>query len=257
MKFVPSKLLFAILVLIPVSAAAETIYMKDGSSITGKIKSVGTDAVVIDTSIGEMTVESAKISRLDRTTTSEVLPKRTYADWHTKQKNGLGFGLGVTSMPGVIMFYDRNLNTTSQWHTQLDVNAMSRSNVLGDEIIKTQRTMILTTYRRFFSENSGFYVGAGAGYADSKFEYNSSSFSTPYQYTSKANGVFLLGEIGWQGIEGYYFHVGLQPAAYISSSDNFDISNIPDVSNHRSVANEEHDAQKTLSQVSVGFGWFF
>ncbi len=255
MKFLPSKLLFAIFVLIPITAVAETIYLKDGSSITGKIKSVGTDAVVINTSVGDMTVESAKISRLDRTTASEEASRKTYADWHMKQKNGLGFGLGATSMPGVIIFYDRNLSGTSQWHTQLDVNAMSRSNILGEQVIKTQRTMILTTYRHFFGENNGFYVGAGAGYADSKFEYNSSY--SPTRYTSKANGVFILGEIGWQGIEGYYFHVGLQPAAYISSSDNFDINNIPNVSNHRSAATQEHDAQKQLSQVSVGFGWFF
>jgi hypothetical protein len=257
MKFIPSKLLLAFLVLIPLSAGAETVFLKDGTSISGKIKNVGTEAVVIETSIGEMTVESAKVLRLDRTTDAQPAPKKTYADWHTQQKNGLGFGLGVTSMPGIILFYDRNLSPTSQWHTQLDVNAMSRSTVLGDKIIKTQRNMVLTTYRHFFSENSGFYAGAGGGYADSKFEYNSSSFYTPYQYSSKASGVFLLGEIGWQGIEGYYFHVGLQPAAYITSSDNFDINSIPNVSNHRSVANQEHDAQKQLSQVSVGFGWFF
>ena len=213
--------------------------------------------MVIETSIGEMTVESAKVSRLDRATDAQPAPKKTNADWRMQQKNGLGFGLGVTSMPGIILFYDRNLSATSQWHTQLDVNAMSRSTVFGDKIIKTQRNMLLTTYRHFFSENSGFYVGAGGGYADSKFEYNGSSFYTPYQYSSKASGVFLLGEIGWQGIQGYYFHVGLQPAAYISSSDNFDINSIPNVSNHRSAANQEHDSQKQLSQVSVGFGWFF
>jgi hypothetical protein len=259
MKFIPSKLLLAFLALIPLSAGAETVFLKDGTSISGKIKNVGTEAVVIETSIGEMTVESAKVLRLERTTDAQPAPRKTYADWHTQQKNGLGFGLGLTSMPGIIMFYDHNLSTTSQWHTQLDVNAMSRSNVLGEQIIKTQRSMILSTYRHFFSENSGFYVGAGGGYADSKFEYKGTPLfsSSTYQYDSKASGVFLLGEIGWQGIEGYYFHVGLQPAAYITSSDNFDINSIPNISNHRSVANQEHDAQKQLSQVSVGFGWFF
>jgi hypothetical protein len=207
-----------------------------------------------------MTVESAKVLRLDRTTDAQPAPKKTYADWHSQQKNGLGFGLGATSMPGIILFYDRNLSSTSQWHTQLDVNAMSRSTILGDQVIKTQRNMLLTTYRQFFSENSGFYVGAGGGYANSKFEYNGSTLYpsyTSYQYSSTAKGVFLLGEIGWQGIQGYYFHVGLQPAVYVASSDDFNINNVTDISNHRSVANQEHDAQKQLSQVSVGFGWFF
>jgi hypothetical protein len=257
MKSLTNNLLLALVVLIPISAGAETIYLKDGSTITGKIMNVGTDTVVINTSVGEMTVESAKILKLDQMTHVEAAPKKTYAEWHTQQKDGLGFGLGVTSMPGIILFYDRNLSGISQWHVQLDVNAMSRSNVFGDQIVKTQRSMLLTTYRHFFSEDSGFYVGAGGGFADSKFEYNSPSYSTPHQYTSKANGVFLLGEIGWQGKDGYYFHVGLQPAAYISSKDNFDINSIPNTYNHRSVARDEHDAQRQLSQISVGFGWFF
>ncbi|MBU1424289.1 MAG: hypothetical protein KKH12_14915 [Gammaproteobacteria bacterium] len=260
MKFSPRHLLLAFLALIPFTAGAETIYLKDGTSITGKIKSVGTDAVVMDTAIGEMTIESANISKLDRTnkeTIKEEVPIKTNADWRMQQKDGLGFGLGATLMPGIIFFYDRNLSTTSQWHTQLDLNAMSRTNVNGDEIIKTQRNMLLTTYRHFFDENSGFYIGAGGGYADSKFEYNNPSPYAPYQYTSKASGVFLLGEIGWQGTKGYYFHVGLQPAAYISSTDDFDINNIPSVTNNRSSANKEHDALKQLSQISVGFGWFF
>ena len=255
MKLSPRYLLLALLAFTPFSVFAETIYLKDGTSITGKIRNVGTDAVVIETSIGEMTVESEKIARLDRTAVEA--PAKTNADWRMQQKNGLGFGLGVTSMPGILVFYDRNLDPTSQWHTQIDVNAMSRSTILNEKIIKTQRTMILTTYRHFFSEDSGFYIGAGGGYADSQFEYNGSSLYTPYQYTSKASGVFLLGEIGWQGTKGYYFHVGLQPAAYISSKDDFNIYNISDVSNHRAVANDEHAAQKQLSQVSVGFGWFF
>jgi hypothetical protein len=257
MKFIQSRLLLALLVLLPLSAGAETVFLKDGTSISGKIKNVSTESVVIETSIGEMTVESAKVLRLDRATDALPTPRKTYADWHSQQKNGLGFGLGVTSMPGIILFYDRNLSSTSQWHTQLDVNAMSRSTVLGDKIIKTERTMLLTTYRQFFSEESGFYFGAGGGYADSQFNYDGSILYAPYHYSSKASGVFLLGEIGWQGNQGYYFHVGLQPAAYISSKDNFDINSIPNVSNHRSVASQDHDSLKQLSQVSVGFGWFF
>jgi hypothetical protein len=257
MKLTPSNLLLAFALLLPIGAAAETIFLKDGTSITGKIKNVGPESVVIDTSIGEMTVESAKIERLDRTAGAETAPKMTNSDWRMQQQNGLGFGLGVTSMPGIVLFYDHNLSSTSQWHTQLDVHATSRSTMFGEEIIKAQRNMLLTTYRQFFSENSGFYFGAGGGYADSKFEYNSASYYTPYQYSSKASGVFLLGEIGWQGNKGYYFHVGFQPAVYISSSDDFDINRVPNDSNHRAEANDVHDAQKQLSQISLGFGWFF
>ncbi len=256
MKITPFHMFLAFFALIPAIAGAETIYLKDGTSITGTIKSVGTETVVIETSVGEMSVESAKISKLDRT--SKVAPGKTNGEWRIQQNNGLGFGLGIASMPGITLFYDHNLSATSQWHTQLDMNAMKHSSLFGGQTIDTRRNMLLTTYRYFFNDNSGFYVGAGGGYSSSEFEYNNSSYyATPYRYTSKASGVFLLGEIGWQGIQGYYFHVGLQPAAYISSSDNFDINNVPDVSNHRSVANDDHDAMKKLSQISLGFGWFF
>jgi hypothetical protein len=277
MKSIGYQLLLAIFILIPVSVGAETIYLKDGSTITGKIKNVGTDEVVITTVIGEITIESAKILRVDRGTDTspltekqaessspinvdrvEDVSKKSYSDWHMQQKNGFGFGPGISTMPGIILFYDRNLSGKSQLHVQLDVNAMSHSNIAGEEILKTQRSMLLTTYR-YFLANSGVYLGAGGGYANSQLEYNSSTLfgSTPYQYTAKLNGVFLLGEVGWQGKDGYYFHVGLQPAAYISSSDNYDVNNIPDTSNHRDVANKEHDNLKQLSQLSIGFGWFF
>lgn len=160
-------------------------------------------------------------------------------------------------MVGVLVFYDRNLNSKSQLHVQLNGNARSHSTIFGDEILRSKRSMILTTYRYFPAENNGFYIGGGGGYAKSTLTYNSSSLSTPYEYTAKLSGVFLLGEIGWQGKDGYYFNVGFQPAAYISSNDNYDANNIPNTSNHRVVANEDHDDLKMLSQLSLGFGWFF
>lgn len=260
MKFIPFHLLLAIFVLIPLSAGAETIYLKDGSTITGKIKSIGPEEVVIVTVIGERTVDSAQILRVDgATSTPQESPMKSYPDSHMQQKDGLGFGPSISSMPGIILFYDHNLSGTSQLHVQVDGNASSRSNFWGEQLIKTSRSMILTTYRYFPAENNGFYMGAGGGFANSTFTYNSSSISgsTPYQYSSNLNGVFVLGEVGWQGKEGYYFHVGFQPAAYISSNDNYDLNNIPNTSNHRIIANEEHDNLKILSQLSIGFGWFF
>lgn len=187
----------------------------------------------------------------------DAVPK-TYPEWHMQEKNGLGFGLGLSSMPGVFVFYDHNLSEKTQLHVQLDANSESRSNLLGEELLKVSRGMILTTYRYFPAANNGLYVGAGGGYANSTLEYKSSSISsTAVQYTSKSNGGFLIGELGWQGNDGYYFHIGYQPAAYIFSSDNYDVNNIPNTSNHRDTANEEHDKLKNLSQLSIGFGWFF
>ncbi|MDO8412744.1 MAG: hypothetical protein Q7S51_03020 [Gallionellaceae bacterium] len=266
MKFRAYQFVLAIFVLIPLSAGAETIYLKDGSTITGKIMNVGPEEVVISTVVGEITIEGAKILRVDGvaatsevSSTPEASPIKSYSDLHMQQKNGLGFGPSISSMLGMTLFYDRNLSSKSQLHVQLIGSASSRSNFWGEQLIKANRSMLLTTYRYFPAENKGFYVGAGGGLANSTLTYNSSvlSGSTPYKYTSHLKGVFVLGEVGWQGKDGYYFNVGLQPAAYISSSDNYDANNIPNTSNHRSSANEEHDKLKTLSQISIGFGWFF
>lgn len=239
---------------------AETIYMKDGSTITGEIKNIAPEQVVIVTVIGERTIDSAQILRVDGATkTSQESQIKSYPDSHIQQKNGFGFGPGISSMLGINLFYDRNLSSKSQLHVQLNGNTSSRSNLWGEQLIKTNRSMILTTYRYFPAENNGFYMGAGGGYANSTLKYESSSLfgSTPYKYTSSLNGIFALGEVGWQGKDGYYFHVGFQPAAYISSKDDYDVNSIPNTSNHRVTANEEHEKLKTLSQISIGFGWFF
>ena len=69
--------------------------------------------------------------------------------------------------------------------------------------------------------------------------------------------MFALAEIGWQGTKGYYFHVGFQPGIYLSYDDNYDVNNVLNYSNHRQVANDEWDKSKRLSQLELGFGWFF
>ena len=272
MKTFAYQLIFVILVLVPLSLSAETIYLKDGSTITGKIKNIGADEVIITTVIGEVSIESTKILRVegmsnasqaaeqkDQASRAAEPTVKSYPELRMQQKNGLGFGPSIGSMLGINLFYDRNLSTQSQFHVQLNANAGSRSSYWWDQILKTNRTMLFATYRYFPVESTGFYMGAGGGYADGKLEYDNSGWdgSTPYEYTSKLSGTFVLVEAGWQGKDGYYFNVGLQPAAFISSSDNFDVNSIPNTSNHRTLANEEHDNLKSLSQLSVGFGWFF
>lgn len=193
------------------------------------------------------------------TSLADTSPERTWPESRMNQKNGLGFGLGISPLTGTHVFYDHNLGDYSQLHIQVNANYGSAQNILGTTKIKASRNMLLATYRYFFTQNSGFYLGAGAGYADSKLEYSSTDIfsGAQTQYSSKMSGVFVLGEIGWQGRDGYYFHVGLQPAAYIQKNDNYDVNNIPDVSNHRSAADDYHNRQRELSQLTLGFGWFF
>ena len=258
MYSIPNRFLFSILVLIPLFASAETVYLKDGSSITGQIKSVRPDVVIMDTIIGEIKIDSTKILRVDMETSApEAAPVKSNSEMRKLQTNGFGFGPALGTLLGVNLFYDHNLSRDSQLHVQVNGGARSRVTIFGEKVFQTSRGMILTTYRYFPAENKGFYLGAGGGYAHSALTYTSPSSSTPYKYTSALKGVFVLGEIGWQGIDGYYFNVGFQPAGYITSSDNYDVNNIPNTSNHRAVANEEHDNLKILSQLSIGFGWFF
>ena len=256
MKAFAYQLIFALFVLIPLSSSADTIYLKDGSTITGEIKNIGENEVVISTIAGEITIESARILKQERRIAAPTV--KSYPDSRLQQKNGLGFGpsISIGPMLGINLFYDRNLSTQSQLHIQLNASAGSRSNYFLEPIIKTSRNMLFATYRYFPWENAGFYMGAGGGYAEAKLEYDSYG-STPNKYTSKLSGTFVMGEVGWQGKDGYYFNVGLQPAAFIASNDNFDINGIPNTSNHRVAANEEHNNLKSLSQISVGFGWFF
>lgn len=183
---------------------------------------------------------------------AEESGRKTYAEWHLEEKNGLGFGLGVGSLSGIILFYDRNLSDISQLHIQLNGGSDKRTSLFGTSSIETTRSMFLATYRYFPVENRGFYIGGGGGTASSTLDYKDTT-----KYSAKANGVFLTGEFGWQGIEGYYFHIGYQPSFYIISKDDYDVEKIPDVSNHRSTANEVHDNTKNLGMLSIGFGWFF
>ena len=230
MYLIPNRFLFSILVLIPLFARAETVYLKDGLSITDQNKSVRPDV-------------------------------KSNSEMRKLQTNGFGFGfspsLGIGTQAGLNLFYDHNLSSDSQLHVQVNKGDRSPGTYFDGNVLQANRSMILATYRYFPAENSGFYLGAGGGYAHSTLTYTSPSTSRPYKYTSTLKGVFVLGEIGWQVIDGYYFNVGLQPAAYITSSDNYDVNNIPNTSYHRALANDEHDYLKILSPLSIGFGWFF
>lgn len=176
---------------------------------------------------------------------------KTYNEWRMAEKNGLGFGLGLGSMPGLILFYDRNLSEVSQLHIQLNSGLIEYNNLLGEKVIKVNRGMVLATYR-YFPLDNGFYIGGGGGVASSTLEYNSTT-----TYSSKISGLFATGEVGWQGNDNYYFHIGYQPSIYLTSSDDFDVTKISNTSNHRSKANEGHDAAKQLGILAIGFGWFF
>ena len=182
-----------------------------------------------------------------------------YQEQRLAQPDGLGFGLSFAELPGINFFYDHTLDLSSQFHLELGSNLGRSENIFGTSSIDVTQLSALATYRRFFSPSKGFYYGAGLGIAKNKLKYSDSGiFGDPAtSYNASGQGIFALAEIGWQGTKGYYFHVGLRPAAYLSYSDNYDVSNIPDTANHRDVANSDWDKSKTVSRIELGFGWFF
>jgi len=320
MKFFLSPVLIVSFVLFHSSANAETIYLKDGSSVIGTIKEITTHSVIIVTTQGEMSIEGEKILRLGEALpaktetelcnqqkeywgvgqafeainelfgaqkknsgctiqaniqvsgTQEIssVPTKTEAEFRLQEKDGLGIGIDFNTnegacvvcgnLMGTSIFYDHNLSSQSQIHSQLKFNqGRMFGTVLVNPVLESTREMVFATYRAFWSENRGYYWGVGGGYAASELTYDFPGISggTPTHYKSQQDGIFAVAEVGWQGNNGYYFNIGIQPAAYISSSDNFDLNKIPDISNHKSAANTEHSNLKNLTELSIGFGWFF
>lgn len=180
---------------------------------------------------------------------------KSYADWRLEQPNGLGFGASISDTLGLMIFYDMNLAKKSQIHIQASTSSKSAENIFGHKIIKINRQLVLGTYRRFFSENKGFYYGMGVGLGSTQLEYEPPL--SDYSYKAEGVGIFALGEIGWQGIRGFYFHIGFQPALYLTYNDNYDENQIPTDYDHRSEATDGWEDSKGITQLSIGLGWFF
>jgi hypothetical protein len=201
------------------------------------------------------------LAQNEDTPTASAPPKQvnTYQEQRLVQPNGLGFGLAVAGLPGVQIFYDRTLDVSSQLHAQISHKLGTSTNIFDTASIDVTQLSALVTYRRFISPNLGFYYGGGLGFAQNELEFSDTGFffSQPANYKAKGQGLFALAEIGWQGDKGYYFHVGFQPAFYLSYDDDYDVLNIPDTGNYRHVANDDWDQSKRISQLELGFGWFF
>jgi hypothetical protein len=287
----------------PLTAYADTVFLTDGTIITGNIKDVGNRFVVINTSIGEVSVEGHKVTKLDwmpkestqimdrpdafpaphpdKVQDSLSPTRQFYSEQHLLKPNGFGIGLtfGIDNdSSGVSYLYDRLLSTNTQVHVQLEEIfrepvVYSGSIAVGEYIgnrtfintsIETQK--ISSTYRFFPFTNHGFYLGLGGGISSSTLTlYSISAYNTTlneystntYKFKSKLNGVFILGEIGWQHYDGYYFHLGIQPAAYVYFNDNFDVNNIPNAAIYYDEISKIHNKQSKLNQFYIEFGWFF
>lgn len=301
MKYVAYQFYIIIILMLPFSAYSDTLILKDGSTIRGKIITIGIKEIVISTIIGEISIEGEKISKVDWSE-KEALPKDanslltpapdqhiaaeypelSYAEMHLKKQVGAGGGLlfGIRdAAAGGSAFYEINLSENTQLHVQLSITVrepnVSIYNVTeaGEEIgngiyiassIKT--TKLSSSYRVFQKTNSGFFIGAGGGAFISNFKLKAISTydttlskytSSPYPYSSQLRGLFVMGEIGWQGKDGYYFHIGYQPVLIVAANDNYDVNSIANAASYQNEINNVHEKQKSLSQISIGFSLFF
>ena len=66
-----------------------------------------------------------------------------------------------------------------------------------------------------------------------------------------------MGDLGWQGNEGYYFTVSLVGGSSVKSSEEDNTRNVIDDSNHLETAESQWKSAKGVSGQVIGVGWRF
>ena len=154
--------------------------------------------------------------------------------WRDKESFGLGFGLeGI----GGGTFFDYAINSAFQIHlfwslknqSQKDLLAVSSRDLIRYHI-ETNTYISGFSLRVFPYDSSGFFLGFGGGIIgiNQKVDQSVYCFSSFFnilnpseclghegsnlnqQTISEGSGIVGIGELGWQGYEGYYFTFGLR-----------------------------------------------
>ena len=184
--------------------------------------------------------------------------KENPAYWREHQPYGLGAGFALGNGLGGWLYFDYNLDRQHQVHVQIDAITSTGFSLSGSTIDVSQ-SVFSVLIRRSFSPEFGWYYGGGFGLVTTTLDYRYSDWLSgiTYQYKAEANGSGILLDIGWQGYDGYYFSIALQPLSVLNSEDDFDVNQIPDVSNHRQYTQEQWDASQSGGRLLLGFGWYF
>jgi hypothetical protein len=282
---------------------ADTLFLNDGTSISGKVIRVDDKGVAINAATGEVVVDGAEILRVEWTL-AEVsqaenknqistpldfqLDKsfKSTADAPSntifkKDQIGLGVGLllGRTGL-GLYSSFDYNLSNQSQFHVQFEEDIVlpfgdpySIKDSTYDRITKFAYVRsrnfserISTTYRYFPFAETGFFLGAGIGLSKSTLTFDSvntydktTKIDNTYEfgYSSKFNGTYLIGELGWLISDRAYVRLSYQAGTYIYTKDNFDIDQVPNAPLFRDEIIKQHNAQKLLGGGAIGAGIYF
>ena len=149
----------------------------------------------------------------------EKIKRDTPAYWRLEEPHGLGFGL-IGSGFGV--YYDYNFSDDFQLNIFVTSKSDNAISFNGNNNFTTTSSVIGGKIRYFFSKNYGFFAGIGGGphsisqitkqkiYCSSLFTSLNPTECSGYEGSyikketeSKYSGLALLGDLGWQGNEGY------------------------------------------------------
>lgn len=201
----------AIIGLLPSYVAADTLELTDGTRINGEIIIIEDKAIVISTSIGEISfnrdnilkiydigpailpssLKSGTLSTQVRQQFADTIDEANLLDSFKQYPHGLTAGLLLGNGIGLFTAFDHTLSIKTQLHIQYE--SKSSSFFSSDTSISDYPKMafaisdisahkIMATYRYFPSTSSGLYLGSGAGIAKSRFtleRIESSDYSDP------------------------------------------------------------------------------
>ena len=202
----------------------------------------------------------------------EKIKRDTPAYWRLEEPHGLGFGLtGI----GMGVYYDYNFSHDFQLNLFVSSSSQNSASLFGTNTFDTTSSIIGGKLRYFFSKNYGFFTGAGGGmhsisqktkqkiYCSSFTSWNPtecSGFEGSYikkETESNYSGVALIGELGWQGYQGYYFTVSLVGGSSVKLSEEDNSHLVIDDSNHLETSVNQWKSAKSVSGGVIGFGWGF
>lgn len=186
----------------------------------------------------------------------DEMPERSISQNQTERRHGIGLGVSL-SFPflGTALFYDLGMKDNAIIQFQYNNDAVTTTSASGSVQFKHERRSLSGSYRTPFFQNSGFYYGVGGGIGQNSMQYQNSDLG--FDQTVQGGGVMLFAEIGWQTGDRFYFRLDGRMAGYLSYADDYETEQIPDVSNHRSIADEGWEASKNPSQFIAGLGFFF
>jgi hypothetical protein len=173
-------------------------------------------------------------------------------------QHGLGFGIIGQGSSGLTIFYDYNIHERSkQIHVQYDSTTDSRESLLKDNTSELGQRSLGLSVRHVY--DSGWFLGIAGGWYNTTLDITQDGLGEAQkkQTLNFYHRGFIHGlEAGWQGNDFYYFSIGMRIMGRSKVAQQYDLSKVYDLSNHRSTTAEMWESGKNYSGLYVGFGWY-